>query len=236
MGTEIATRDGKQLDVPVWNRSGDMVMQFAGGQEAASLEVRWRIAKAIAGSGMTQHKKPEAVLAIMLTCYEMGLPVMQGLRGMYLVSGKIGLEGHLMDALAIERCRVSKTVVEQSLERCRLVLHRPDWDDLEVEYTMADAIRANLVSKVDGDNVVSQKQPWRQHPKDMLYWRALSKGLKQIAPDYFGGVYHADELEEEVAMQKRADTVATNDELDALEALEEDVEAEIVEANGELPL
>lgn len=222
MATE--EREALALDVPVWDRTGDIVMKFAGGAEGTALVVRWRIAKAIAGSGMTRHSRPEAVLAIMLTCYEMGLPVMQGIRGMYFADGKIGIEGHLMDALAIERCGVTKAVQEQSMERCRLTLSRPGWQDLEVEFTMADAIRAGLVQKVDGDTVVSSKINWRKHPQEMLYWRTLSKGLKQIAPDYFGGVYSVEELQEQVDAQRKVDVSSTNEELDALEQLAEEAE------------
>lgn len=223
--TAVAVRENAEMDMPVWNRQGDVVLAFS-----EHLETRWRIANMIAKSGMTHHRKPEAIMAIQLTAFEMGLPLMQAMRGMYYVQGKIGLEGHLMDALAIQRCGVSKTVREQSLERCAMTLHRDGWDDLEVEYAMEDAIRAGLVHEVEEDGTVrSSKSPWKQHPKEMLYWRCLSKGLKQIAPDYFGGVYHVDEMEEVAGVARASSEVSTNAELDALEKGVEPDEGEMTE-------
>lgn len=201
-GTNLPAEIGtKALDLPEqWNRQGDVVLAFA-----EHLEARWRIATMLVKSGMIREKKPEAVMAIMLKAYEMGVPLMQAIGGMYFVDGKVALEGHLMDALAIRRCGVTKTVVERTDEVCKLVLHREGWDDLPVEYTLEDAKRVGLVGKSN----------WKKHPKQMLYWRALSDGLRQIAPDYFTGVYGPDELEM-AEMAGGAGTVSANAELDAL--------------------
>lgn len=197
----------------VWDRQGDSVVAF--GQH---MDLRWKIAEGIAKSGMTHHTKPEAVMTIALTAFEMGLPLMQALRGMYVVQGKIAIEGHLMDALAIQRCGVSKTKVRSDNEACELILHRAGWADLAVSYTLEDAIRAGCISGVKDGRVVPypKRETWAKHTRNMLYWRALSEGLRQIAPDYFGGVYHPDELQEAVAIGQSTARVSTNAELDAL--------------------
>ena len=120
------------MDLPeAWDRQGDLVTAFA-----AHLEVRWRVAQILAKSGMVREKRPEAIMAMQLKAYEMGLPLMQALSGMYFVDGKVALEGHLMDALAIQRCGVSKTVHERSDSVCRMTLHREGWSDLAVEYSI----------------------------------------------------------------------------------------------------
>jgi hypothetical protein len=200
------------LDLPdSWDRRGDVVIAFA-----EHMDTRWRIANMLVQSGMIREKKPEAVMAIQLKAFEMGVPLMQALGGMYFVDGKVALEGHLMDALAIQRCGVKKTVLERSDARCKMTLHREGWDPLPVEYTMEDAQRAGLVTITD-DGFRSTKKNWTKHPKQMLYWRALSDGLRQIAPDYFGGTYTLDELES--AAEIRATIEAnrsTNDEVNAL--------------------
>jgi hypothetical protein len=49
----------------------------------------------------------------------------------------------------------------------------------------------------------------------MLYWRALSKGLRRIAPDLFGGVYTEDEVGH-LRGQHETRATDTNAELDAL--------------------
>jgi len=214
---------GNRTNLPeVWDRKSDAVVQFG-----KDLDTRLMIARAIASSGMTHHKTAEAVMTIALTAYEMGLPLMQALRGMYVVSGKIAIEGHLMDALAIQRCGVTKTKTRSDNETCELVLHRPGWDDISVSFTLEDAIRAGCIQSVKDGKVIPfpKRETWAKHTRNMLYWRALSEGLRQIAPDYFGGVYHLDELQEAVGVGQQSKHVSTNDELDALrEGVEPDSE------------
>ena len=202
-----------QLDLPeAWNRGGDVVLAFA-----EHLETRWRIAQMLCKSGMIRQNKPEAVMAIQLMAFEMGVPLMQALGGMYFVDGKVALEGHLMDALAIQRCGVTKTIVESTDEVCRLVLHREGWDDLPSEYSQKDAAQAGLISINDDGRVTARKSNWQRYRKRMLYWRALSNGLSQIAPDYFGGVYLSDELEDAAGVARMAqENRSTDEELDRL--------------------
>lgn len=204
-----------------WDRGGDMVLQFA-----LHGEERYRLAATIAKGGLTHHKSPEAVLTIMLAAFEVGLPFMQALRGMYYVDGKLGMEGHLMDALAIQRCGVRKTVVESTRERCELVLHRGGWDDLRVSYDLDDAQRAGCIKghkdgKIEPAMSKSGKPQltWVKHTEEMLYWRCLSKGLKRIAPDFFGGIYTLDELEQVAEAQVVASSNrSTMEELEAAAA------------------
>lgn len=212
-----------------WDRRTDMVMAFA-----ADLKVRWRVANILAKSGMVRENRPEAVMAIMMKAFEIGVPVMQAMSGMFFVDGKIALEGHLMDALAIQRCGVRKTVHESTRRLCRLTLHRDGWDSCDVTFTLEDAKAAMLIKDFDAEtgevtpaisNTGKQKLQWKKHTEEMLYWRALSKGLKRIAPDYFGGTYTVDELEPQVEMVSRG-RVGTNDELDALDQPDPDVLSE----------
>jgi len=194
-----------------WNPQGeDRVGSFvAGGKE------RLALATHIAKGGLTHHKTPEAVLTIMLAAYEMGVPVMQALRGMYVVKGKLALEGHLMDGLAISRCGVSKKVEEKSATRCRIRFSRPGWEDHTEEYDLHDAARAGLVRDVKPDgSFTTGKGPWREHPKQMLYWRCLGHGLRIVAPDFFGGMYHEDELAHVVSRDSGTSEAARD--LDAL--------------------
>lgn len=201
------------VDMPEqWNRRGDVVLAFA-----ENLEVRWRIANMLVTSGMIRQKRAEEVMAIQLKAYEMGVPLMQALGGMYFIDGKVALEGHLMDALAIQRCGVTKTIIESNDVLCKLVLHREGWEDLPTEYTIEDAALAGLVRIDDKGNVTTSKKNWQRHRKTMLYWRALSQGLRQIAPDYFGGTYTLDELEAEIRAQPAAmSNVGTDAEIDEL--------------------
>lgn len=212
-----------------WDRKTDMVMAFA-----ADMDMRWRVANILAKSGMVRESRPEAVMAISLKAFEMGVPLMQAMSGMFFVDGKVALEGHLLDALAIQRCGVRKTIHESTRRVCRLTLHRDSWDSCEVSFTLDDAKAAGLIKDFDAttgevtpavSNSGKAKLQWKKHTEEMLYWRALSKGLKRIAPDYFGGTYTVDELEPQVDVVSRG-RIGTNDELDALDEPDPDILSE----------
>ena len=212
-GTDVAVAE--EIDrMPDWNRSGDASMEFA-----RDLDTRWRIANMIIKSGMTKEKRPEGVMAIYLKAYEMGVPLMEALTSMYFIDGKVTLEGAIMDAIAIRRCGVVKTKIEEDGASCRITF----WRKLEgvehehvVEYTMEDAAVAGLVQKTSDGTYTSRKSNWTRHPKEMLYWRCISKGLKRIAPDRFTGVYLPEELVGSMADLADAHKDDTSDELRSL--------------------
>jgi hypothetical protein len=86
--------------------------------------------------------------------------------------------------MATDRCGVTWSVEEWTDTTCRLVMHRPNWQPIPVEWTIEDAKRANLVGKSN----------WKSYPRAMLFNRALAQGVRAIAPDHFVGVYDQDEL------------------------------------------
>lgn len=195
---EVGDKELERIEIGEgWSTTGHSVDSFI-----EKGNDRYKLAARIAKGGLSHHKTPEAVFTIMLAAHEMGIPVMQAMRGMYVVQGKLALEGHLMDGLAISRCGVTKKVVERSLQRCEIVFSRPGWEDYASEYDLRDAERAGLIKELNWETgefkpAVKNGKPqmtWVKHTREMLYWRALSAGLKVVAPDFFGGLYHTDEL------------------------------------------
>lgn len=190
-----------------------------------NIDAYMKMARSIARSGVTHHKTEAHVITIAMAAYEMGLGVMEALRGMYVVDGKLAMETWLLDRLAISR-GVTKTIHETGLFRCRLTLHHDDRPDVESEFTLEDAKRAGIIKDYDSetyavDPVITRKGRkrgvWDKHPEELLYWRALSKGLRRIAPDLFGGVYTADEADGiDPRKAHEPATTDTNAELDAL--------------------
>lgn len=183
-----------------------------------NLEAYKGIAASIARSGMTHHKTEAHVITIAIAAYEMNLGVMEALRGMYLVGGKMAMETWLMDSIAT-RLGVSKTIHEATTIACRLTLHHPKRPDVETAYSLADAKRAGIIKDFNAETGAVVPQPrreiWQRHPEEMVYWRALSKGLRRIAPDLFGGVYTEDEVGH-LRGQHETRATDTNAELDAL--------------------
>lgn len=187
-----------------------------------NIEAYQKMAASIARSGVTHHKTEAHVITIAMAAYEMDIGVMEALRGMYIVSGKLAMETWLMDRLAI-RLGVTKTVEAEDGFRCRIVLHRHGWDDMPTEFSLADAKQAEIIADYDQKtNVVKplpRRDTWKKSTKEMIYWRALAKGLRRIAPDMFGGVYTTDEADGFDA--RRAFAPEPTDTNAALEALME---------------
>lgn len=162
------------------------------------------MATKIAKSGQYKNAKTaEAAVAIMLTAYEMDIPISSALRGLYSVRGKLEMETWLMAGLAVSKCGVTWTDVEVGPRRVRLMLHRAGWEDKPVEFTLEHAQQAGNIRDLDPETgefkQAGDKGNYVKATEEMLYWRALSKGIKRMAPDYFGGVYSMGELAVEAA-------------------------------------
>jgi hypothetical protein len=162
------------------------------------------MATKIAKSGQYKTAKtPEAAVAIMLTAYEMDIPISSALRGLYSVRGKLEMETWLMAGLAVSKCGVTWTDEEVGPRRVRLTLHRAGWEDKPVEFSLEHAQQAGNIRDLNPETgefkQAGDKGNYVKATEEMLYWRALSKGIKRIAPDYFGGVYSMGELAVEAA-------------------------------------
>lgn len=142
-----------------------------------------RLAVAISKSGMVQDR-PEAVLAKMLKGMELGLPPMAAQAGIDFFDGKLSVRSHMQLAIASSRYGVRCEALVSNATECTLRLSRPGWAPVEEGYTIAEAKQAGLLGKKN----------WVSYPKDMLYNRALSRGIKRICPEVGAGVYDPDEL------------------------------------------
>lgn len=180
-------------------------------QDGAAMKA---MATAIANSGAYRHKNPNTVMTIMLAAYEMNIGIATALKGMYPVSGKLELETWLMAGLAIMRSGVVWDDIEVSGARCALRLRREGWEPKEVEYTLEHASKMGLIHSYNAETgefkTNKPTDPWRRSTEEMLYWRCLSKGLKRIAPDYFGGMYVSGELTAAVAVEQGTSSAASD--------------------------
>lgn len=130
-------------------------------------------------------KKPEAALAVMLQSQELGIGPMYGLSNIAIVSGKPVLSAELMAAL-VRRAGHRLRVIESTDERCTVEGIRRDDPSYKARetFTIEDAKRAGLTGK----------GPWKQYPKTMLRWRAISALCKFHFGEVLGGAYAPEEL------------------------------------------
>lgn len=125
---------------------------------------------------------------------EIGVGPVSAMMGIHIIEGKPSPSANLMAARVKASGRYDYRVQERSPKRCALEFFEKGpagWEPLGVsEWTLEDAKAANLLGK----NV------WKSYPRNMLFSRAMSDGVRTFCPDLFGGapVYTGEELGVEV--------------------------------------
>lgn len=154
--------------------------------------------KAVQNSGMlpTHIKTPQQALVTMLKGKELGLSPIVALSQVYVVGGKAEISGTIMEAL-LRKGGVSITPEEWTNEKCVLLFERPGYKPFRSEFTFEDAKKAGLLK-----NAV-----WSTYTKDMLYWRALSRGGRRIGADLIHGCYVEGEIRHEPHVIRDAEIV-----------------------------
>ncbi len=118
---------------------------------------------------------------------ELGVKPITAMRGIHYFQGTFSLSASLINAL-IKRAGYNFTTVERSLDRCLLRFESPGGKPLgDSEFTWSDAATKNLTTKKN----------WREHPKNMLFARALTQGATMYCAEVFlGPVYTPEEIME----------------------------------------
>lgn len=122
---------------------------------------------------------------------EVGLSPVVALNSVAIINGKLSMSGASMLALAFKH-GVKATIVEESDKICTIFFQRDGYPDYTSTFTIEDAEQAELLKQENGR---IKHEGWRKYPAQMLRWRAVSKGLKVVAPDIMAGVYTEEELE-----------------------------------------
>ena len=150
-----------------------------------------RLADAICRTEMVPDAlrgRADAVLAVVMSGYELGVGPMQALQGINMIKGKPSVSPEMMRALiqqAGHQLRLTATN-EQATLRC----HRRDWAPDEWDtftFTMEDAKNAGLTGN----------DTWRKYPRAMLTARVTAEAARAVFSDVIAGLsYTPDEVEE----------------------------------------
>lgn len=145
-----------------------------------------RVGEVMAQSGFFDGAKQVAQAAVkVIAGQELGIGPVAAMTGIHLVQGKVTLSANLIAGQIKRsgrydyRARIEDEVVE--------VVFFEHGDEIgRSKFDKADAQAAGLWGKAG---------PWKQHPRNMLFARAMSNGAKWFCPDVFAGpVYTPDEL------------------------------------------
>lgn len=133
-------------------------------------------------------KTPETAIAITIAGRELGLPMMESFRSIYVIQGTPTLRPQTMLALIHRSGLLEDYSIEEATQeskRCTVSMTRKGYKPQVVSFSMAEAVCLGLDKK---DNYLKQ---W----PTMLRWRAISKCARLVFPDVINGMYTPEEIE-----------------------------------------
>lgn len=152
-----------------------------------NLEKKKELAQIFMKSGLipNQLNTAEKVLVCMFKSQELGLPPLEGLNGMAVINGKVTLQGNLLLGLINRSNKAKKIIIEEHDNYCEVTMSRRDYEfEYTFSFSMDEAKKAGLLDK----------QIWKQYPKTMLKWRAVSGCARVVFSDIIGGLYTPEEI------------------------------------------
>jgi hypothetical protein len=155
------------------------------------LDQLWQLGSILAQSGMFQDAKMEAQAVVkVLAGRELGFGAIASMTGVNVIKGRVGLSANLMAAAVKRSGKYTYRVRVMDNTLCEIeFFERVDgkWESIGVSpFTLEDAKKAGT-------------QNLDKFPRNMLFARALSNGVRWFCPDVTGGpVYTPEELGAEV--------------------------------------
>lgn len=148
------------------------------------------IAKLLVESGMVPKAlpKPEAVLYVIMAGREIGLSVVQSLRSLHIIDGKLVMSADLMQAQVLRSGLAEYFMLIESSDRIATYETKRHGvpAPTRMSYSIEQAQRAGLTNK----------QNWKNHPEAMLRARCISSLARAVYPDALAGMYDPDEIAE----------------------------------------
>lgn len=143
-----------------------------------------RAAKAMAVSGYFQDaKQAEQALVKILAGREMGFGPFASMNGVYIIQGRPSIGANLMAAAVKGSGRYNYRVIEMTDTKCSIKFYEGKEEIGVSTFTIEDARKA-------------QTKNLDKFPRNMLFARAMSNGVRWYCPDVFSGntVYTPEEL------------------------------------------
>ena len=129
-------------------------------------------------------KTAEQVIMIAMTGRELGIGMMEAIRGVNVIAGKPSVSPQLMLALAIRTGQMQSYDMKLVDGSAVVTVTRKGWPAHEVRFGKAEADAMGLTGK---DN-------YKKQATVMYKWRALAEALRFTFPDAVSGIYTFDEV------------------------------------------
>lgn len=153
--------------------------------DGAEMQVLKAIAANAVASKLYPSVGPEnAILMILLTARELGIPPMQALNGgIWNIKGRIEISSRQMCSMI--RHAGHSIQADCNDQRCIVKGTRSDnGDTCTTQFTVEDAKKAGLLGSTS----------WQKYTEDMLYSRAISRLARRLFPDVIGSAYVEGEI------------------------------------------
>ena len=151
-----------------------------------------RLSAMLAKSGYFSDSKEAAQCGVkVLAGLELGFPTIASMCGIHIINGKPTLGAHLMAAAVKRSGKYNYRVTQHDNNGCIIAFSENGEMVGESSFTKQDAVAAGAL---DGKNA----HTWKKFPRNMMFARAMSNGVRWYCPDIFTGsvVYTPDELDE----------------------------------------
>lgn len=143
----------------------------------------WRMAKALAQSRMFKDvTQAEQAFARILLGVDLGLSPTQALMNIDVVEGNARVRSTLLAAWVRKSEAYDYAVQEHDDQHCVIEFFYNGEPEGKSAFSLADAERAGLI-KPD-----KPRSAWMAHPRNMLWARAMSNGVRWYCPDLTGGI------------------------------------------------
>lgn len=140
----------------------------------------WRMAKALAASGMFKDvTQAEQAFGRILLGRDLGLTPTQALMSVDVVRGNVQVRSVRLAAWVKQHPNYDYAVVEHDEDHCVIDFYEKGEKAGESAYSIADAKNAGIWNA---------NGPWKAHPRNMVFARAMSNGVKWFCPDVTGGI------------------------------------------------
>lgn len=139
-----------------------------------------RVGKILAASGYFSDARSEAqAVAKVLAGLELGLSPMVSMTGVHVIEGKPSVGAHLMAALVRRSGRYDYRVIEHTDTACELEFLDGGQPAGRSRFTIEDAKKAGVSFSSSNGTPTN----WAKYPRNMLFARAISNGVRWFCPD-----------------------------------------------------
>jgi hypothetical protein len=165
--------------------------------EPTSIEGLYKVAATVAKIQLCGVTSPEDALCRMLAGRELGLSLMQSMRGIYVVEGRPSLAARLKMGLCLSHSEVCETFehVTSDDKHATFKVKRVGRAEKLYTYTIEEAHQALLVDR--GKD--TKQNNWHKHRRAMLEARAMSRAADTEFPELMFGLPSREEMEDERA-------------------------------------